>query len=44
MWIFKNDINRLNKDFRNILMEQNEQYLDHIENEEKSNIEKIITK
>ena len=36
----KNDINRLNLAFKNILMEQYEEYLDYIKNEEDSIIEK----
>ena len=38
----KSDINRLNKEFKNILMEQNEEYLDHTKREEESIIEKIL--
>ena len=40
----KSDINRLSLEFENILLEQNEDYLDHIENEEESIIEKILNK
>ena len=40
----KTDINRLIKDFKTILMEQNEDYLDHIKNEEESKIEKMLNK
>ena len=40
----KDDINRLNLEFKNILMEQNEEYLDYIKNEEESIIEKILNK
>ena len=44
-WGFlKNDITRLNLDFKNILMEQNKEYLDCIKNEEESIIEKILSK
>ena len=39
---FKNDINSLNKQLKNILMEQNEEYLDHIKTREESIIEKIL--
>ena len=39
----KNDINRLNSEFKIIFMEQNEEYLDHIKNEE-SIFEKILNK
>ena len=42
MWISKIDINRSNKEFKNILMEQNEENLDHIKNQEESNIERIL--
>ena len=40
----KDDIIRLNLAFKNILMEQNEKYLDYIKNEEESIIEKILNK
>ena len=30
----KNDINRLNLEFKNILIEQHEEYLDYVKNEE----------
>ena len=40
----KDDIIRLNLEFKNILMEQNEEYLDYIKNEEESIIEKISNK
>ena len=40
----KDDINRLNKNFENILLEQNEEYLDNIENKEESIIEKFSNK
>ena len=35
------DVNRLNLDFKNIFIEQHEEYLDHIKNEEESVIEKV---
>ena len=38
----KNDINRLNLEIRNILMEQNEGYLEYAKKEEGSKIEKIL--
>ena len=44
MWTLKDDINRLNLEFKNILMEQSEEYLDYIKNEEESIIEKILNK
>ena len=40
----KIDINCLNLEFKNILMEQNEEYIDYIRNEEKSIIEKFLSK
>ena len=40
----KKDINRFKLDFKNILMEQNEEYLDYIKNEEESIIEKFLQK
>ena len=40
----KSDINFLYKEFRNILLELNEEYLDHIKNQEDSIIEKILNK
>ena len=40
----KNDINRLKKEFKNILMEQNEEYLDHIKNQEDFVIERFVDK
>ena len=36
------DINSLNKEFKNILLELNEEYLDHIKNQEEAIIEKIL--
>ena len=38
----KNDKNILNQEFRNNLMEQKDEYLDHIKNEEESKIEIIL--
>ena len=40
----KNDINLLNLEFKNILLEEFENYLDYIKNEEESIIEKILNK
>ena len=40
----KNDVHRLSLEFKNILMEENEEYLDCIKNEEVSIIEKILNK
>ena len=40
----KNDINCSNLEFKNILLEQNEEYLYYIKNEEESVIEKILNK
>ena len=40
----KNDINQLSLEFKNILLEENEQYLDYVKNEEESVIEKILDK
>ena len=40
----KNDNNSLNKQYKTFLMEQNEEYLGHIKNQEKSIIEKISNK
>ena len=40
----KKDINKLNLEFKNNLLEQNEEYLDYIKNEEESIIEKILNK
>ena len=36
------DINRLKLEFKNILIEEHEEYLDYIKNEEESIIEKIL--
>ena len=38
------DINRLNLEFKNILIQQHEEYLDFVENEEESIIEKFLNK
>ena len=40
----KNDINRLSKEFKNILLEEFEDYLSYIKNEEESILEKILNK
>ena len=40
----KSDTTRLNKDFKTILMEQNEEHLDHIKNQEESVIERFLDK
>ena len=40
----RGDINFLYKEFKNILLELNEDYLDHIKNEEEAIIEKILNK
>ena len=40
----KGDINFLYKEFKNILLELNEDYLDYIKNEEESINEKILNK
>ena len=40
----KNDINLLNLEFKNILIEQHEEYLNYIKNEEESIFEKILNK
>ena len=40
----KNDINRLNLEFKNILLEEFENYLDYIKNQEESILEKILIK
>ena len=41
MWIYKKIYNSVNKEFKNILIEQNEDYLVYNKNEEKSNIERV---
>ena len=38
------DINRLNEEFKNILIEQHEAYLDYIKNEEESILQKFLNK
>ena len=38
------DMNRLSVEFKNILIEEFEDYLDHIKNEEQSVIERILDK
>ena len=40
----KGDINFLYKEFKNILLEMNEDYLDYIKNEVESIIERILNK
>ena len=40
----KSDINRLCTEYKNILIEQNEEYLNYIKNQEESIIEKILKK
>ena len=40
----ENDINRLNLEFKNILLKQYEEYLVYIKNQEESIIEKILNK
>ena len=40
----KNDINLLNLEFKNILLEEFEDYLSYIKNEEESLIERILNK
>ena len=40
----KNDINRLNLEITNILIEQNDDYLEYAKKEEGSKIEKILNK
>ena len=40
----KGDINFLHKEFKNILLELNEDYLAYIKNQEESIIEKILNK
>ena len=40
----KNDTNRLNLEFKNVLIEQNEEFLDYIKNEEESIGEKFLYK
>ena len=38
------DINRLNLEFKNILIDQHEKYLDYIKNEEESIIDRFLNK
>ena len=38
------DINQINLEFKNILIEQHEEYLEYVKNEEESIIEKILKK
>ena len=40
----ENDINRLSLEFRMVLIEQHEEYLDYVKNEEESIIEKFLNK
>ena len=40
----EHDINRLNLEFKNILIEQYEDYLDYVKNEKKSLIENFLNK
>ena len=40
----KSDINFLYKEFRNIFFELNDQYLDHVKNQEESILEKCLNK
>ena len=40
----KNDINLLSLEFKNILLEEYENYLDYIKNEEESVIERFLNK
>ena len=40
----KNDINLLNLEFKNILIDEFENYLDYIQNEEESILEKFLNK
>ena len=40
----KDDIDRLNKEFKNTLSEKNEEYLEYMKNEEESIIEKFLKK
>ena len=40
----KNDINLLSLEFKNILLEEYEEYLDYIKNEEESLIERFLNK
>ena len=40
----KNDLNLLNLEFKNILLEEFENYLDYIKNQEESILEKFLNK
>ena len=40
----KTDINRLSLEFKNVLIEQHENYLDYVKDQEESIIEKILNK
>ena len=40
----KNDINRLNLEFKNIILEEFENYLDYIKDQEESILEKFLNK
>ena len=40
----KNNVNFLNKQFKNILLELNEDYFDHIKNQEESILERFLNK
>ena len=40
----KNDINLLKLEFKNVLIEQFQEYLDDIKNEEESSLEKFLNK
>ena len=40
----KNDINLLNIEFKNLLLELHEEYLDYVKNEEESIIERFLNK
>ena len=40
----KNDINFINLEFKNILLEEFENYLDHIKDQEESILEKFLNK
>ena len=38
------DINHLNLEFKNILIDQHEEYLDYVKNEEESTLEKFLNR
>ena len=42
--VLKGDINFLYKEFKNILLQANEDYLDYIKNQEESILEKFLNK